>query len=494
MLVAAFFEFRQFGADDQVLDRDFAFGLLVGALNDDARRIAAVGIFYLRGEFAGAEIKLGANARAAQRRHHALIVGDAILVEDSDDDRAALGLGFNLANLFQRRGQARHADGKSRRRHRLAAKARDEAVVTSTAADRAEARRAVFAVGRECQFNFEHRAGVIFETANDARIEADAIRAVIRGPHQGADLLEFGDALFAGRAQPGRFAPIVQGALDVAAAIGERCFDIAENTLALFGVKAGTAREVAAVILAAFTEQECNAGAAEPVVFVDGAQHGEALAGVGLAGKPDAVEYAVEHFAVIHLHNVAAARNAERFDGVGRHHAHFRIGRRRSRTDGVGIELHELAEAARARLFVAIDMADAIAAIGFRQRVEILGDITGERRGQIVAQRQPLLVVVEKGEHALIGTILVGQEFAERVGIFKGRRLDRLEAVELIDRTNLLDHRAGRCDLARRAVFEAPGQPRLELVGLFGFVGHFSVNVSICAVRSRRRGGSSQAP
>src|SRR6202035_981501 len=40
MLLAAFFQLSELGADDQILDRDFALGLLVGALHDDARRVA----------------------------------------------------------------------------------------------------------------------------------------------------------------------------------------------------------------------------------------------------------------------------------------------------------------------------------------------------------------------------------------------------------------------------------------------------------------------
>ena len=113
---------------------------------------------------------------------------------------------------------------------------------------------------------------------------------------------------------------------------------------------------------------------------------------------------------------------------VGRHHAHLGIGGDARRADRVGVELHELAEAARARLLVAKHPAGAIAAIGLRQALVILGDVARERRGQIVAQRQPLLVVVLEREHALVRPVLVGQELAERVGVFDERRLDRLEA------------------------------------------------------------------
>src|SRR5215469_6286188 len=59
MLFAALFRFRQFGADDQILDGDFAARFFVGALDDDARRIAPVGIFHLQTEFSRPEIKFG---------------------------------------------------------------------------------------------------------------------------------------------------------------------------------------------------------------------------------------------------------------------------------------------------------------------------------------------------------------------------------------------------------------------------------------------------
>ena len=91
--------------------------------------------------------------------------------------------------------------------------------------------------------------------------------------------------------------------------------------------------------------------------------------------------------------------------------------------DRVGIELGELAEAARARLLVPPHRANLIAAEGLRQVLVILGDVAGERRGQVVAERQPLIVVVLEGEHTLVRPVLVGQELAERVGIFDGRRV-----------------------------------------------------------------------
>ena len=140
-----------------------------------------------------------------------------------------------------------------------------------------------------------------------------------------------------------------------------------------------------------------------------------------------------------------------------------------ARADRVGVELHELAEAARPRLFVAEHPAGAIAAIGLGQAVVVLGDIAGERRGEIVAQRQPLVVVLER-EHALVRPVLVGEELAERFGELDERRLDRLEAVERVDLADLRHHRLGGGDIGLVAVGE-PARQRGADKGSIGF-GH----------------------
>src|SRR5580698_7901592 len=68
----------QASAKDQVLDLDFAVSFFVRTLNDGARRVAPVGILHLLTEtvLGIAEIKLGANAGIAQRRHHFLVARD----------------------------------------------------------------------------------------------------------------------------------------------------------------------------------------------------------------------------------------------------------------------------------------------------------------------------------------------------------------------------------------------------------------------------------
>ena len=115
----------------------------------------------------------------AQLRDHLLIIGDAVAVEHGDHHRAEFRRGVELAEHGERGLQPRHADRETGRRHRLAAKARDQAIVASAAADRAEAHRAAFFVfGLEREFDFVDRAGVVFEAADDGGVDADAIRSV----------------------------------------------------------------------------------------------------------------------------------------------------------------------------------------------------------------------------------------------------------------------------------------------------------------------------
>ena len=166
------------GAFDQVLDLHLALGLLVAALDDDAGRAALVGVFQLRAHLAGAEIKLGIDARVAQRLHHLLVVGDAVLIEHGDDHGAGRGFRIELAEMLERGHEPRHADGESGGRHRLAAEARHEAVIAPAARDRAEADGlAVVAFDFEGEIGFVDGAGVIFEAADDGGV--DTIRSIL---------------------------------------------------------------------------------------------------------------------------------------------------------------------------------------------------------------------------------------------------------------------------------------------------------------------------
>jgi hypothetical protein len=98
----------------------------------------------------------------------------------------------------------------------------------------------------------------------------------------------------------------------------------------------------------------------------------------------------------------------------------------------------------------------------------MLGDIAGERRREVVAQGEPLLVVVLEREHPLVRAIEVGQELAERVRIFEEWGLDGFEPVELEDLTDRLEHPPRRGDLQRLTIGEPAGDAGLHSLGLFG--------------------------
>ena len=173
------------------------------------------------------------------------------------------------------------------------------------------------------------------------------------------------------------------------------------------------------------------------------------LKSAGSAG-PDAdlLQNAVEHLAVVELDHVLAARDAELLQRIGHQHAGFGVGGDVVGADRIGIELHELAEAARAGLLVAEDVAVVIAAEGLGQFLEVLGDIAGQRRRQVIAQRQPFLVLVLEREDAGVGPVLVGQEFAQRIGKFEGRRIERLVTIGIVDAADGRQHLFQRADLA----------------------------------------------
>ena len=51
----------------------------------------------------------------------------------------------------------------------------------------------------------------------------------------------------------------------------------------------------------------------------------------------------------------------------------------------------------------------------------------------IIAQGDPLLVVVLQRKDAAVGTVSVGQELAEGVDIFERASIERVEAPALVD-------------------------------------------------------------
>src|SRR5262249_51994460 len=158
------------GGEDEVLDLDFTLGFFVSSLDHDAGTAALVGVFHLRAEFAVTQIELGTNLLSrrvlsvAQLRHQALIVGNGNVGKYRHHDRPRLGFALDLAEMWQRRNQPRHADGESGRRHGLTTKTFNQSVVAPTTADRAETDgAAVVTFDLEGQLNFINWARVILE-------------------------------------------------------------------------------------------------------------------------------------------------------------------------------------------------------------------------------------------------------------------------------------------------------------------------------------------
>ena len=98
--------------------------------------------------------------------------------------------------------------------------------------------------------------------------------------------------------------------------------------------------------------------------------------------------------------------------------------------------------------------------------------MTGERRGEIVAQAHPLVVIVLQRKHAFVRAIAIRQELAERIGVFKQRGFHRIEAVKLIDPADLLDHLVGGMNIGNRAIHEAARQAGFQFLRLFCFFAH----------------------
>jgi hypothetical protein len=346
---------------------------------------------------------------------------------------------------------------------------RDEPVVAAAPAHRPEPHGpAVLVLHLKGQLRLVDGAGVIFEAAHHGRIDHHASVAIAARREKRRHFGEFGDALASARAFPDRRAKTPERRVVVVApGGGER-----QNAVDGGRGEIGALGEIAGLVLAAGTQQQAHALAAQPVELVDGAQHDELLRLPALPLETGGLQHAVEHLAVVDLDDVIAAPDAKPLERVGRHHADFRIGGHGGRAHRVGVELHELAEAARPRLLVAEDKTRAIAAIGLGQLVVILGDVTGQRRGEIVAQRQPLVVVVLKGEHAFVGAILIRQELAERIRVFDERRLHGLEPVEFVDLPDRLHHPLGGGDFRGAAVREPARRPRLHGRLLLSLLGH----------------------
>ena len=96
-----------------------------------------------------------------------------------------------------------------------------------------------------------------------------------------------------------------------------------------------------------------------------------------------------------------------------------------------------------------------------------------------------MLVIVLEGEDALIRPVLVGQEFAERIGIFDEGLLHRLEAIGFIDLLDHPEHALDAAHLVRPDIAKALGEPGLwPVVFIVGGHAEFLVNSEVGALLS----------
>lgn len=95
--------------------------------------------------------------------------------------------------------------------------------------------------------------------------------------------------------------------------------------------------------------------------------------------------------------------------------------------------------------------------------------MAGKRCSEIVTQAHPLVVVILQRKYALVRTVAIRQEFAERIGIFKQRCFHRIEAVKLVDLADLVDHFIGGMDIGSRTVHEATRQAGFQFLRLLLF-------------------------
>ena len=170
--------------------------------------------------------------------------------------------------------------------------------------------------------------------------------------------------------------------------------------LRLIGSRSGALREVAALVLAPLAKKLGDTGFTKPIQLVDRAKHRELLVAHRVTPIASITPSSTFRLFTLMTYCPRSKPSASIVSAAIMQISASAAGR--GRADRIGIELHELAEAARPRLLVAEHPAGAVAAIRLRQALVILRHEARERRGQIVAEREPLLVLVLEGEHALV--------------------------------------------------------------------------------------------
>ena len=394
--------------------------------------MAAVGILELGLEGPVVGVELGGDTGGPQLGDHGLVLAESVAVHHRDHHRAA-GRGLLALEGAEGGEEAVDADAGAAGGHLLAREALDEVVVAPAAGHGTEAAGAALLVDDlSGQLGLEDRAGVVGEAAHDGGIEHDLVvtePADVEQPGHAGQLVDAGAAdLVVGH-------QLAQAAEDVGARAATGAHE-AEHGIDLGGREAGTLGAVAGGVRATLAEQFAHGVEPEAIELVHRAQDGEL--GPRL-GDPGAVQDPGQDAAVVDPYDVVATVDADGLEGGGEHGADLGVDAHRRAADGVEVALVELSEAAGAGLLAAPHRSDLVAPERAHEVLAGLGHEAGQGRGEVVAERDPLLVVVTQGEDALVGGVLVGQVLAQRVQVLDGRGLEGLEAVQAVHADDLLD-------------------------------------------------------
>jgi hypothetical protein len=106
-------------------------------------------------------------------------------------------------------------------------------------------------------------------------------------------------------------------------------------------------------------------------------------------------------------------------------------------------------------------------------RSELLGIDPRQRRGQVIAQREPVAGILLPGEHPGMGPVDIGQILAQRLERFHRRAVQRLEPPLAVDGRDGRQHLVPGRDLGPEHIAKAlwrfgPGPPDLALVACHG--------------------------
>src|SRR5690606_17344524 len=218
------------------------------------------------------------------------------------DDDWGIGLvRLQRAELAERRVEPAHADREPGRRHRLAAEAGNESVVAPAAADRTEADGpAVLVGGVEGELGLEHETGIIFETADDRRVDAYAAVVISRIAHEGLKREKLLQPL------------LLDGRAGWQPALGDAGGAPVDQAIDLVVTEACAAGAVGASVLAAWGKPRPCGVRPRQVSLADGARRRERAGRFLVPAEADRLHHAVEDLAVADPDDIVAAGEAER--------------------------------------------------------------------------------------------------------------------------------------------------------------------------------------